>query len=101
MIEIREQKSKRYKIYFVLTDAEYKTTIYIDKKNTVRTTAKNEYKELLLRTVINKIRNISEFEVFATDEWNVPLEEFGFVKEDDMYIANSKDLVLPRGCVKN
>ena len=56
------------------------------------------FKELMLRSIINKCMD-TDFERFtALDEGGVPLEQFGFRKEDDVYAASAKDMKLPSPC---
>lgn len=56
------------------------------------------FKELMLRAIINKCMDTSFERFTAIDEWGLPLERFGFKKENDIYVAGAGDLKLPSDC---
>lgn len=56
------------------------------------------YKELMLRTLINKCIQTFAETVYAEDIWGVDLERFGFIRQGEYYAGSYETLKLPHDC---
>ena len=57
------------------------------------------YKDLLLRTLVNKCMNDPCGPVYARAEWGEDLRPFGFrEREDGVFVSSWEEMRLPSGC---
>ncbi len=97
MLSVLFKEKEGYSFYCELTDGEKKYGGGL-KEGLLGCAADCPYKELMLRTLINKCMNAFVKEVRARDEWGTDLARFGFEKEGEFYVAGYESLKLPHDC---
>ncbi len=98
MIEVKLSYKPGCVLYYIMHVEEFEFPGGIDKDFHFFVAEDCPFKELMLRSIINKCMD-TDFDRFtASDEWGLSLEFFGFRKEGDIYVASAKDLRLPSGC---
>ncbi len=98
MIEIKLSYKPGCVLFYVMHCEEGEFYGGIDKDMRLFVSQGCPYRELMLRTLINKCMD-TDFPRFTTEDvWGVPLEQFGFAKEGEVYAAAASALSLPDPC---
>jgi hypothetical protein len=98
MIEVKISYKAGCVLYYVM---HYQGNQYpggIDKDFHLFVSDDCPFKELMLRSLINKCMDTFFARFTANDEWGVDLTPFVFKREGDIFVASARDLKLPSGC---
>ena len=87
-----------YRFYFLLSDGKDSYGGGLSDGGELVCDAACPYKELMLRTLINKCRNDFVPRAFTRADWGLDLVRFGFAREADGYAASWEQLRLPHDC---
>ena len=99
MLSVLEEKRAGFRFYYTLSDGENSYGGGLTDGGFLFADAACPYKELMLRTLINKCINEFVPAVKAEDEWGADLARFGFKKNSNgIFTASFETLALPHGC---
>jgi len=98
MIEVKLSYKSGCVLYYVMHCDEGQFPGGIDKDYHLFVDPACPYKELMLRSLINKCMDTFFTRFTANDEWGVDLEFFGFKREGDIFVASARELKLPSFC---
>lgn len=99
MLSVLQGKKAGFRFYYTLSDGANGYGGGLAEDGFLIVDAACPYKELMLRTLINKCINEFVPAVKAKDEWNADLLRFGFGKgPDGIFTAGFETLALPHDC---
>lgn len=98
MLSVLSRSRVGYRFYFVLSDGAGEYGGGLTDAGELVCDAACPYKELMLRTLINKCMNDFVPEVTTQDVWGTDLSRFGFEERGGGYAAESGSLRLPHDC---
>ncbi len=98
MIEVKLSYKSGCILYYEMFCAEGTYCGGIDKDYHLFVSDGCPYKELMLRTLINKCMDTAFTRFTANDEWGVNLTRFGFSKEGELFVAAAAEMKLPSDC---
>ncbi len=99
MLSVLQEKKDGYRFCYVLSDGEKRYVGGLTEEGFLTCEAACPYKELMLRTLINKCMNEFVTAIRTADAWGVDLARFGFeAGPGGMYTASFETLALPHDC---
>ena len=98
MLSVSEDKKEGFRFHFALSDGENEYGGGLGEDGFLCADARCPFKELMLRTLINKCINGFVQKVCAKDEWGADLARFGFERQGDVYVSSFEKLRLPHDC---
>lgn len=99
MLSVLQGKKAGFRFYYTLSDGASGYGGGLAEDGFLTVDAACPYKELMLRTLINKCINEFVPAVKAKDEWGTDLARFGFQKHPDgIYTAGFETLALTHDC---
>ena len=98
MIEVKLSYKPGCVLYYVMHFGDLQFPGGIDKDFHLFVHPDCPFKELMLRTLINKCMDTELPRFTASDEWGLDLVPFGFKKEGGLFVAAASDLKLPTAC---
>ena len=98
MLSVLLRKKEDFRFYFVLSDGAAEYGGGLTKAGELVCDAACPYKELMLRTLINKCMNEFVPEVITRNDWGLDLSRFGFEERESGFAAKFESLRLPHDC---
>ena len=98
MLSVLEDKKEGFRFHYVLSDGENKYGGGLGEDGFLCVDALCPFKELMLRTLINKCVNEFVQKVCAKDVWDTDLVRFGFERQGDVFVSSFETLRLPHDC---
>ena len=98
MLSVVLRQAPGFRFYFVLSDGKGDYGGGLREDGSLFCDPACPYKELMLRTLVNKCMNDFVPEVRTRDNWGVPLERFGFSREGEVFVSSWDKLRLPHDC---
>lgn len=99
MLSVLQGKKAGFRFYYTLADGAASCGGGLTEEGFLTVDAACPYKELMLRTLINKCIHEFVADVKAKDEWGTDLARFGFEKgPNGIYTADFETLALPHDC---
>ena len=98
MLSVLLRSKGGYRFYYVLSDGTEEYGGGLTEAGELVCDAACPYKELMLRTLINKCMNEFVPEVKTKDDWGLDLSRFGLEERGGGYAAEFASLRLPHDC---
>lgn len=98
MLSVLLEKREGYRFYFILSDGVNRYGGGLTDGGFLTADERLPYKELMLRTLVNKSINDFAEEVKTVADWGVDLLHFGFSEKNGVYTASFETLRLPHDC---
>ena len=98
MLSVLQGKKAGFRFYYTLSDGASGYGGGLAEDGFLTIDAACPYKELMLRTLINKCINEFVQKVCAKDVWDTDLVRFGFERQGDVFVSSFETLRLPHDC---